>query len=305
MSLYLNNPPQLIPSLVCHIDILGYGELCKKAINSDEGAVFLNKVRNALNSAYARVREHSKTWNGGQNRFEIKIFTDNIVVGYPIRDYPHNYAEEELGNIFDVFSDFQLGLAMDGFLVRGGIAFGKHYMDADIVFGDALIEAVKQDNTGGAPKISLSPTVVDAVQHQLGFYSSNPKFAPQPYYLLQDVDDSIFINYLKNAFNAFPEGGVFYEVFIKHKETLINGLTANKGIPSVRAKYEWAARYHNSVIDSFLAENPIPIHSDSDFDEVHACAVEEAQKLVEYKIDIESLAEAPSKLTLKPLTAKG
>lgn len=296
MNLYPNNPPTLTLSFVCHVDILGYAQLCQKAIESNTSNVLLNKVRDALNTAYARVRKSAESW-GGNDSFEIKIFTDNIIVGYPITSSNNSFGEAELGHIFDVFSEFQLALAMEGFLVRGGIAFGNHYMDEDIVFGDALIEAVKQDTSGGAPKIALAPSAIKILKHHLSFYRDIDS-SPQSYDLLQDADNSVFIHYLQNAFIAFPDGGVFFDIFVKHKQTLINGLTENKGIPSVKAKYEWAARYHNSVIDTFLQNNPIP--TGSNFDEVYAIAISEAQNLIEYKIDIESYAEAPGKLRLKP-----
>jgi hypothetical protein len=296
MSLYPNNPPVLIPSFVCHVDILGYAQLCQKAIQSNTSDALLNKVRDALNSAYDRVRKSAQSWDGN-NRFEIKIFTDNIIVGYPLTPSNDSFGEAELGRIFNVFSEFQVALAMEGFLVRGGIAYGKHYMDEDIVFGDALIEAVKQDTSGGAPKVSLAPSAIKALQHHLSYYS-NIDSSPQSYDLLQDADESVFINYLQKAFIGFPDGGVFFDVFVKHKQTLVKGLTENKGIPSVKAKYEWAARYHNSVIDTFLQNNPIPTRLN--VDEVYTLAITDAQDLIEHKIDIESFAEAPGKLRLEP-----
>jgi hypothetical protein len=300
-NLYPSNPPKLVPSFVCHVDILGYQQLCQSALQSsskNEADKFLRKVRSALNQAYDRVREKSKLWRDNKF-FEIKIFTDNIVVGYPINDFDRTFGEAELGHIFDVFGEFQLGLAMEGFLVRGGIACGYHYMDEEIVFGDALIEAVKQDTTGGAPKISLAPSATKALQKHLGFYK-NLNHAPQLYDLLEDADDSIFINYLQNAFSAFPNAGIFYEVFEKHKETLTSGLKEFSSTPGIRSKYEWAARYHNSVIDNFLSENTISSRPEGD--EVYLAAVQDAQKLDSYKINIESLAPVPSKLTLQPST---
>lgn len=297
MNLYESNPPVLMQSFVCHVDMLGYSQLCENAIKSNSSNEFLNKIRTALNSSYERVRERSRSFSE-RNLFEIKVFTDNIVVGYPLRNFESNQGEGELGHIFDVFSEFQLGLAMEGFLVRGGGAFGQHYMDEDIVFGDALIEAVKQDRNGGAPKVSLAPSAVLVLRHHLGFYS-DPNWAPQSYDLLQDIDGSVFINYLQGAFVAFPDGGIFFEVFEKHKATIVAGLSEYRGIPSVRAKYEWAARYHNSVIDNFLKDNPVPTSPDAD--ELYAAATLQAQDLQQYKIDIEFYAAAPGRLSLEAI----
>ncbi|MFC1666008.1 hypothetical protein ACFL17_10380 [Pseudomonadota bacterium] len=298
---YKSTPPELVKSFVCYVDILGFSQLSKEAITSSNGDVFLRKIHLALTRAYDRVRKNSNEWSNKQ-RFSIKIFTDNIVVGYPIKHFTSNLGESELGHIFSVFSDFQVGLALEGFLVRGGIAFGDHYMDDEIVFGDALLGAVNQDSAGGAPKISLAPSAVKILQHHLGFYS-DPQNSPQSQYLLEDSDNSIFVNYLERAFIAFPDAGIFFEVFEKHKKTLIEGLKKYSGNPDVRAKYEWAARYHNFVCDDFLEKNSIP--TSLDVDEFYAAAVDEAQTLLEYKIDIESLAGTPSRLLLKPILPKG
>lgn len=294
---YYGEPPILIHSYVCYVDILGYSQLSKDAISSGNGDVFLNQIRRALTNAYERVRERAKGW-GNSDQFSIKVFTDNIVLGYPIQNFQQTLGEGELGHIFSIISEFQVALSMEGFLARGGIAFGNHYMDGDIVFGDALLEAVSLDRTGDAPKVSLAPSVVKVLQYHLGFYGKTED-SPQSIDLLEDSDGTIFVNYLENAFIAFPDNAIFFEVFEKHKNTLIEGLKKYSGVPDVRAKFEWAARYHNFVCDDFLKKNPVPTSPDAN--EVYAAAAEEAIQLNDYKIDIESLAPVPGRLKLAPI----
>jgi len=297
-EVYPVNSPKLVPSFVCFVDILGFTQLCKEALKSGNGDIFLNRIRFALNQAYERVREKSKGWEGN-DRFSIKIFTDNAVVGYPLPNFEIDYGEGELGHIFSTFSEFQIGLAMEGFLVRGGIAYGTHYMDDDIVFGDALLEAIAQDKAGGPPRISLTPSAVEALQHHIGFYGKSG-WSPHYQDLLEDYDGTIFLNYLEHAFVAFPEGGIPLDVFADHEDTIVTGLEKYKGVPDIRAKYEWAARYHNFICREFPEKNPVPTGPDAD--EVHSVAALQAQKLLEYKIDIESLAASPSRIKLKPIS---
>ncbi len=292
---YSKNPPELVPSFVCYADILGFSQLSKAALDSGKGNEFLYQLRNALNKAYERVRKNSKGWDD-KPHFQLKIFTDNIVVGYPIKDLDHSYGEYELGHIFQTFSEFQLTLAMEGFLVRGGIAFGYHYMDDDIVFGDALLEAVAQDKAGGPPRISLSESARELLQRHLGFYG-RMGYPPQLEDLIQDPDDTIYLNYLNEAFMAFPEGGIFFDILEGHKNTIENGLLKYKSNPDVRAKYEWVARYHNYVCGDFLKRHPIPTSEHTD--ELYAAAVDEAQKIKNYLINIESLAATPSRLNIE------
>ena len=291
---YPIDAPKLIPSFVCHVDILGYSQLSKDALGSKKGDKFLNDLRAALTKAYKRVREKSTGW-GENESFSIKTFTDNIVVGYPLSNFHSDFGESELGHIFSTFAEFQVSLAMDGFLVRGGIAFGEHYMDDEIVFGDALLEAVAQDKSGGPPCISLAPSAIEVVQRHLGFYGK-ASWSPQYQDLLQTPDGTIFLNYLDEAFVVFPDGGIFFEVFDAHRAIIIEGLEKYKSTPGIRAKYEWAARYHNFICSEFLTKHPAP--SNPDADEIYAIATEKAQKLINYQIDIESLAPKPSRINL-------
>lgn len=289
----------MLPSFVCYADILGYSQLSIEAVKSGQGEQFLSKLRKALSGAYERVRKHANGWDG-IDFFSIKIFTDNIIVGYPIPSYKKDgdYGESELGEIFSTFAEFQVGLAMEGFLIRGGIAFGNHYMDDEIVFGDALIEAVSQDKGGGPPRISLAPSAVKILQHHLGFYGETC-WAPQYRETLLDSDGTIFLNYLEEAFFAYPDGGVFFEVIEGHKNTIIEGLNKYKGNPGTRSKYEWAARYHNFVCQEFAETHPVPYNPDAD--EIIAAAAEEAQLLTNHLIDFEVLAAVPSRIVLKPI----
>ncbi len=171
-------------------------------------------------------------------------------------------------------------------------------MDNEIVFGDALLEAIAQDKGGGPPRISLAPSAVKILQRQLGFYGKT-YWAPQYRDTLADSDGTFFLNYLDEAFLAFPDGGIFFEVIEGHKNTIIEGLKKYKGNSGVRAKYEWAARYHNFICQEFAENHPIPNNPDAD--EILVSAAEEAQLLTNYRIDIETFAAIPSRINLKPI----
>lgn len=303
----MNNPytqssgtVKLLPSFVCYADILGYSTLSKEALKTGNGLQFLKKLRHALSNAYDRVRKHSKGL-GDDSFYAVKVFTDNIVVGYPLHRPGFDYGEPELGDILSTFAEFQAGLAMEGFFLRGGIALGEHYMDDDIVFGDALLQAVEEDKGGGPPRITLAPSAVEIVRHQLGFYGE-VNWAPQHEDLLEDADGAIFLNYLGEAFCAFPDGGIFFDLIERHRQVIVEGLKTYRGNAGVSAKFEWAARYHNYICSEFAKIHPIPTNPDAD--EVYGAACGEAQKLLDYKIDIQSLAATPSRISLTPIKRK-
>jgi len=287
----------MLLSFVCYSDILGYSQLSKNAIKTGNGPDFLKRLRHALCNAYGRVREHSRGW-GDNSFYAVKVFTDNIVLGYPLHRPDFDEGEPEFGDILNTFAEFQAGLAMEGFFVRGGIACGEHYMDDDIVFGQALLEAVDQDKAGGPPRITIAPSALAKLDRQLGFYG-DPEWAPHNKYVLKDCDGAIFLDYLSEAFCVFPEGGILFEIIEGHRQAIVEGLTVYKGNPGVRAKFEWAARYHNFICEDFAENHSVP--NSPDADEVYAAAAEEAQTLLDHRIDIEALAARPSRLKFTTL----
>ena len=102
---------------------------------------------------------------------------------------------------------FQLGLALEGFFVRGGIAVGKTLssIDEDIAYGIGLFDALfvpkeKQD----VPRIVLAESAVAYVKKHLQYYAS-VHIAPHDDALLIDEDKHHFINYLDSVWPDHTE----------------------------------------------------------------------------------------------------
>jgi hypothetical protein len=171
-------------------------------------------------------------------------------------------------------------------------------MDKDIVFGDALLKAVNLEKRGGPPRIALDSSAIEFIKRHLEF---NPDFIEfSSYYkaLFRDADGAIFLNYLSEVFHAFPDGGIFFDILEGHKRSITRGLTDYKADPGIRAKFEWAAKYHNFFCREFA--NNIPLHYSGD-PEFKAYEVAEVSKLSNYTIDIEELAATPSFISLQTL----
>ncbi|MDZ4627242.1 hypothetical protein ORM76_28590, partial [Bacillus cereus] len=159
---YDSNNPRLIPSVVSFIDVLGFSQLGMKAINSDEGDVFLNQIHTSLNKA-----RHAIT-----NQLSLgkdKVFTDNVVIGWPI----YGDGEGELGTTFLNLAQYQFSLALDGFFIRGGVSVGPHFMDEETVFGPELITAYKLESPVAVyPRIILGEKSIEQVHKYMAYYPS-------------------------------------------------------------------------------------------------------------------------------------
>jgi hypothetical protein len=215
----------------------------------EDSQALLGRLHKALQSSREHVdpnRFEDAVPRLGEKDFSaFRAFTDNIVIGEPIRG--RGDGEVELGSVFRSLSYFQMVMVMEGFFVRGAIAIGQLYMDDIAVYGAGLIEAYEAETTlARDPRIVLAPSAQLAVNRHLEYYGRS-SYAPQNRYLLRDSDGQYFVNYLDTL---IPEDGYFYEnQLAAHKARVEEKLALFKSRPSVWVKYLWAANYHNYWCD--------------------------------------------------------
>lgn len=263
-SLWDPSAPSLLPAIVCYADVLGFRALTTCALGSGNGRDFLSRIKHSLDNAYEIVRKARTFDEGVTSIFDMKVFTDNIVVAYPLRASGRGGGEPELGTLLMLFAEVQASLAADGFLLRGAIASGDHYQDDDIVYGKALLEAVHFDKSGGSPRLVIGPSIEPQIAEQLSWYGNGGR-APHYAQLLEDPhDERLFVNYLEVAFEHFPDGPIDYELLDAHRESVRGGLKKYESDARVRAKYEWMARYHNYVCLAFVDRCLIEAHEGAD-----------------------------------------
>ena len=75
---------QLRRSVAVFVDILGYKETTRRAIESGNGQRFLRSLRETLSRAFAHLKITEDRWKGQPAPWAVKTFSDNIFIGYPI-----------------------------------------------------------------------------------------------------------------------------------------------------------------------------------------------------------------------------
>jgi len=240
--------PILRRSVVAFIDVLGYEDMVLESETSGHPHDFLVHLRDSLSNAINYLDEtieenkiilHPKLFK--KDLYRIRIFTDNIVIGYPV----HDDAEAELGRIFSLLAFFQLEMVMQGFFLRGAISVSDLFMDDIVVFGNGLIEAYRGERDNARdPRIILTNSATEAVKQHLTYYA-NPSHSPQARDLFIDADGQYFLNYLETILIAEDEQGPFYEELNKHKLAVEACLEKYRNRPPIWSKYAWVANYHN------------------------------------------------------------
>lgn len=226
------------PSVVAFIDFLGFADTIKQAAARDEEDDLLNNVLTFVRSWRGSLVDRFSY--SGQRSWEVKLFTDNIVIGHPLR----RDSDSEMGGLIGQLGLFQIGAVSAGFFIRGGISVGRFYMDSDVVFGVPLLDAYYAES-----KLAVMPRVIftGAARSFIAKRAGPKKYMrDSPYYrdILQDEDGQLFLNYLDACYQTTgepPEVGWVEE----HRDAVQVSLRKFRKNPHVRAKYEWVARYHN------------------------------------------------------------
>jgi hypothetical protein len=232
---------------VAFVDLLGYRFLAEH-VGSDQ--TFVAVLRRSLNESFGHLTPSHGLWHGQPLPWLTKTFTDNIVLGYPIviRD-----GETELGIVLARFGSFQLEMTLAGFFLRGDVAVGDLYMDENIVFGPALVEAYEAERSAARdPRIILAQSAIQAMNTHLQRYPEVRR-SPQFDEVLRDADSQLFVNYLYDVVQFESDMGSPETRFLEqHRQIVSERLRTFAAQPRIWSKYYWAACYH----DFFCDERP-------------------------------------------------
>jgi hypothetical protein len=244
--------PALQPSLCVYMDVLGIrGRMTTarpwEGFDGPEPPkdlagfhqVLAPEIRN-LRDRYLAIGEHPD--------WEVKAFSDNVVIGFPV---PNGDGWHEFGWLMDLISGFQCSLTLEGYFVRGAIDFGYLFMDDVTVYGPALVEAYELErHLAIGPRIVLSDRIRAQVDRHLETFVPR-HMAPHNRSLLVDSDGVVFVNYLNDLVGPeiVADDHVEWDSIATHKSEIERNLTAHKTEPRIWSKYLWASTYHDFFVD--------------------------------------------------------
>jgi hypothetical protein len=214
----------------------------KRAARHGRSDEFLQKIAGTLSGWLAAARDNFSTDRGQRRFWEVKAFTDNVVIGHPITG--RGDAESELAHLMSDLASLQLGFILEaGLFIRGGVAIGELYMDDDIVYGVGLLDAIGSEKVADSPRVVLHPTAVQAIRQHFRYYGPVAR-APQARRLLRDEDGQVFVNYLAETWDDLGDTRN-YDYLARHRDIVAARLHEHRRQPRVWSKYAWVARYHN------------------------------------------------------------
>jgi hypothetical protein len=180
---------------VAFIDILGFRELIKKDNGTGTSlAIIKDAVELATNQLKSRQKDKDSEHHFWFDAFKVKSFSDCFCFSVPLefekgeKDYKQNLLSFCVW--IEVFYNTLLG---KGFLCRGGITQGWHYVDDDLIFSQAQVEAFELESTKAThPIIMIHPNLLKEIRDR--------HFVDEPYYSYMFAHDQSGRNFL-NPFN--------------------------------------------------------------------------------------------------------
>ena len=170
--------------IVAFIDVLGATRMIQQDM---DGSL------NVIHEVYEKSLDFYKRVFSPRVKFDITIFSDNIVVAKKIYD-KRNF--EKLFQAVQIMAAvIQSNFLFHGVLARGGIAYGKYFRDDIMIWGDALVKAhFLEESVAIYPRIVIDPELVG----NLHIFPDGPE--KSPFWLKQDFDGILFIDYLQDKY---------------------------------------------------------------------------------------------------------
>jgi hypothetical protein len=223
--------PVLRRSVVVVADILGFCERTKQAFAGGAQQSLLETLHRILSREYSFLDDPSQT------KWRLKVYSDNLILGYPFLADKSGVFEFEQA-CFSI-AHYQLGMASEGYFIRGGIGVGEVHISDRIVYGDVLNEVKRADKHGTPPRVVLLDS---AIKHSAAIDA--PSHLDR---IICKGEKGPFINYL--GILDLVDNDLRRNSVLAHKVAIEGGLSRHPGEADRRCvleKYEWLARYHNT-----------------------------------------------------------
>lgn len=259
--------PRLLDSMVLFIDALGTEESARARVanagsaSNDPGEAE-REEESPAEAVEARFQAFRKGWAEARyyaglskgSYIDTAAFSDLVVAGEPITD---GHGEPALVTAVSAAATFQLFLSIEGLFARGAIVRGLMWMDEEIVFGPALIDAYKQERDKALyPRIVLSPDLAEWLRTYSKYYGNSTSRLPYKDLILVDRTGSMFVNYLTRIDVVDEDMHLRVELLEKHRDAVYAGLQDSQPHPRHHEKMLWVAGYHNYFVKSHYKDSP-------------------------------------------------
>ncbi|HAF32591.1 MULTISPECIES: hypothetical protein [Sphingobacterium] len=135
---------------VAFLDILGYASMVKSDLEGPKGEEkFFEKL----------YEIHQKTTRLNKPELELEViqFSDSVI-------FYSKYDIKNIQKFLKIIADYQFEMIKEGFLIRGGVTFGKHFHKDNFLFSSGLIDAYRlESELAKTPRIIVSEDLISLI----------------------------------------------------------------------------------------------------------------------------------------------
>lgn len=243
------------PCIVSFIDVLGFRDLLQTRHAHDIRDVLL-RLRE-----FTAPDEEPPSRRMKDARLLSRAFADSVsdaVVRVRVFDTQFNEGAffHELLDLLHV----QVQCIGHGVVIRAGVAIGNAHVGLNgkgPVFGPAMVRAYEiETHEAIHPRIVVDQCAYQSFLDDARLRNHDHDLDEELHYverlLRSDVDGTLFIDYLGASESEFEDYAGYLLFLERHAALIREKLAATSD--RVRAKFEWLAAYHNSVVEAILGE---------------------------------------------------
>lgn len=267
------------------VDMLGFGNKVGRIDNQEKADKFIEfmETNKSLFTAYSEkdTLDKSKLVNiPNFYEFNYSFISDSIVISFAPKILKEKLSEElyymHSASLFFIMTSRIITLLFNAckehkILFRGGVSTKFSYIKNEFVVGEGLIEAYKLESIEAKyPRILLSKELSNKKKFMESLKLISNKMYGKCKIIKKDIDDCFFIDYLSlligQANMTTPYATSIYKGQLKlnnnvffnyHKEAIedtknyLDKLSPeDKNYESIKEKYDWIKKYHNSHLSS-------------------------------------------------------
>lgn len=260
------------PSIVSFIDVLGFRDLLATRHAHDIRDIMLQLREFTMPDEIEKPRRIKDA------RLFSTAFADSVSDAVVrVRVYDTQYRD---GAFFHELLDLlhaQIQCVGNGVVIRAGVTIGDAHVGLDgkgPVFGPAMVRAYEiETHEAVHPRIVIDQAAYDAFLTDIRLrkedHSMQMEIDHVDKLIRIDPDGVRFIDYLAGGESEFDHPGGYFEFLDQHAALIRGKLAATAG--SVRAKFEWLAGYHNSVVAKIIDDFASSVRSSEVFYEEFDC----------------------------------
>ncbi|WP_186062014.1 hypothetical protein [Burkholderia gladioli] len=168
-------------SVVGFLDILGFSAMVEKDSSGAEPKYF---------PIFLDVFEELAA-SGDKDGLDVKMFSDSIVIAADLN--PINAIK-----VIKIASELQRLFLRRHILLRGGVAFGKHFSNSNVTFSQALVNAyIIESKVARFPRIVIDDSVLNfAWHHETADDALKQEIRGV---VVKDRDGAMFVDYLTES----------------------------------------------------------------------------------------------------------